>query len=186
MTKPSIKRVLTSGPVLCICLAQLTIGFFLYFYMNNYPQVFGAVYNLDAQTANFYGSLNGLWGIPGCVFGGFLLDKLGKKGAPKLDLVCFAVMFVAAWITTGLNENLYILHTILTAVFPGLVLTAGNFLVPQIIRQPQDIGYGIGTLGLFYNIGIFVGNPIILSAVQATNDWAMASMILSAVSASDS
>lgn len=183
MTKPSIKRVLTSGPVLCICLAQLTIGFFLYFYMNNYPQVFGAVYNLDAQTANFYGSLNGLWGIPGCVFGGFLLDKLGKKGAPKLDLVCFAVMFVAAWITTGLNENLYILHTILTAVFPGLVLTAGNFLVPQIIRQPQDIGYGIGTLGLFYNIGIFVGNPIILSAVQATNDWAMASMILSAVSA---
>ena len=183
MTKPSLKRVLTSGPVLCICLAQLTIGFFLYFYMNNYPQVFGAVYNLDAQTANFYGSLNGLWGIPGCVFGGFLLDKLGKKGAPKLDLVCFAVMFVAAWITTGLNENLYILHTILTAVFPGLVLTAGNFLVPQIIRQPQDIGYGIGTLGLFYNIGIFVGNPIILSAVQATNDWAMASMILSAVSA---
>lgn len=183
MGKPSLSRVLTSGPVICLCLAQLTIGFFLYFYMNNYPQVFGAVYNLDPQTANFYGSLNGLWGIPGCIFGGFLLDKLGKKGAPKLDLVCFAVMFVAAWITTGLNENLYILHTILTAVFPGLVLTAGNFLVPQIVRQPQDIGYGIGTLGLFYNIGIFVGNPIILSAVQATSDWAMASIILSVVSA---
>lgn len=183
MGAPSLVRVLTSAPVICICLAQLTIGFFLYFYMNNYPQVFGVVYNLDPQTANFYGSLNGLWGIPGCIFGGFLLDKLGKKGAPMLDLVCFAVMFVAAWITTGLNENLYILHTILTAVFPGLVLTAGNFLVPQIVRQPQDIGYGIGTLGLFYNIGIFVGNPIILSVVQATSDWTMASVILSVVSA---
>lgn len=183
MAKPSLARVLTSAPVLMICLAQLTIGFFLYFYMNNYPQVFTAVYNLDPQTANFYGSLNGLWGIPGCIFGGFLLDKLGKKGAPKFDLVCFAVMFVAAFITTGLNPSLYILHTILTAVFPGLVLTAGNFLVPQVVREPQDIGYGIGTLGLFYNIGIFIGNPIILNAVQATGDWNMASIILAAVSA---
>lgn len=183
LAKPSLGRVLTSASVLLICLAQLTIGFFLYFYMNNYPQVFTAVYGLDAQTANFYGSLNGLWGIPGCIFGGFLLDKLGKRGAPKLDLVCFAVMLVAAFITTGLNPSLYILHTILTAVFPGLVLTAGNFLVPQIVREPEDIGYGIGALGLFYNIGIFIGNPIILNAVQATGDWNMASIILAAVSA---
>ena len=157
------------------------IGFYLYFYMNNYPTVFGEVYGIDATTANFYGSLNGLWGIPGCIFGGFLLDKIGKKGAPVMDIVCFIVMFVAAWITTSLVPSLYILHTILTAVFPGLVLTAGNFLVPFCVSKPADIGYGIGVLGLFYNVGIFIGNPIILYGVQMTGSWSTASMILSAV-----
>lgn len=181
--KPNLMRVLTCGPVLCLGLAQLVVGFFVYFYMNNYPQIFSAVYNLDIQTANFYGSLNGLWGIPGCIFGGLLIDKLGKKGAPKLDLLCFACMFVTAMITTGLNENLYIVHTILTAVFPCFVLSAGNILAPQVVREPQDIGYSLGTVGLFYNIGIFIGSPIVLNAVQATGNWDMVSIILAAVSA---
>ena len=181
--KPSLVAGLKSAPVLLVCCAQLLIGFYLYFFMNNYPTVFGEVYALDPATANFYGSLNGLWGIPGCVFGGFLLDKIGKKGAPVLDIVCFAVMFVAAWILTGLNPSLYILHTVLTAVFPGLVLTAGNFLVPLCVDKPADIGYGIGVLGLFYSVGIFIGNPIILYGVQMTGSWDTASMILSAVSA---
>lgn len=36
-------------------------GFVLYFFLNNYPTVFGAVYELEPSTANFYGSLNGLF-----------------------------------------------------------------------------------------------------------------------------
>lgn len=176
--KPQLAPVLKNGAVIAICVAQMMIGFYLYFYMNNYPTVFGEVYGLDATTANFYGSLNGLWGIPGCIFGGILLDKIGKRGAPVMDIVCFAVMLVAAWITTSLVPSLYILHTILTAVFPGLVLTAGNYLVPLCVDKPADIGYGVGVLGLFYNVGIFVGNPIILNGVQATGSWSTASMIL--------
>lgn len=38
-------------------------------------------------------------------------------------------------------------------------------------------------LGLFYSVGIFIGNPIILYGVQMTGSWDTASMILSAVSA---
>ena len=64
-----------------------------------------------------------------------------------------------------------------------LVLTAGNFLVPLCVDKPADIGYGIGVLGLFYSVGIFIGNPIILYGVQMTGSWDTASMILSAVSA---
>lgn len=183
MGKPSLASVITSPSVMLVCGAQLAIGFYLYFFMTNYPTVFGQLYNMDPGTANFYGGLNGLWGIPGCVFGGFLLDKLGKRGTPMLDVVCFAVMLIAAWILTTLNPSLYILHTILTAVFPGLVLTAGNFLVPQCVAKPADIGYGIGVLGLFYNIGIFIGNPIILYGVQMSGSWSTASMILSGVCA---
>lgn len=174
--------VLKNGRIIAICFAQLAIGFILYFYLNNYPTVFGDFYGLDPTTANFYGSLNGLWGIPGCIVGGFILDRLGTKGTPKLDIACFLVLIVTCYITTLLNPSLFILHTVLTAVFPGLVLTAGNFLVPRCTDNPSQIGYGIGVLGLFYNIGIFIGNPIILYAVQGTGTWNAASYILAAVS----
>ena len=182
MEKPQLAPIFKNGMIMALCIAQLVIGFFLYFFMTNYPTVFGTVYGVDAATANFYGGLNGLWGIPGCILGGYLLDRLGKKGAAKLDLVCFAVMAVAGLMLTALVPGLYIVHTVLTSVFPGLVLTAGNYLIPRCVDSPAQIGYGIGTLGLFYNIGIFAGNPIIMYAVQGTGDWSMASYILTAVS----
>jgi predicted MFS family arabinose efflux permease len=180
--KAMLMPVLKNGRILTLCVSQLAIGFILYFFLNNYPSIFSGYYGLEQTTANLYGSLNGLWGIPGCILGGFVLDRLGEKGTPKLVVVCYLILILTCFITTLLNPGLFIVHTVITAVFPGLVLTAGNFLIPRCVDSPVQIGYGIGTLALFYNIGIFIGNPIIMYAVQGTGNWSWASYILTAAS----
>lgn len=179
--KPNLLDVFKNGKVMAICVSQLVIGFVLYFFLNNYPSLFTGCYGLDPTTANFYGSLNGLWGIPFCILGGFILDKLGEGNIPKFVIAIYVALAGACLATNLLNPSVFILHTLLTGALPGLVLTANNFLVPRCVNRPQNIGYGLAVLSLFYNIGIFIGNPIIMYAVGSTGSWAYASYILTAM-----
>lgn len=161
-------------------LCALTVGFILYFFINNYPTVFTTVYGLDPTTANFYGSLNGMFGIPFCIVGGFIVDRLGVKRTPILMIVSFVLLAAACFATTSLTPELFVLHTLLTAAFPGLILTAYNFIVPTCVGNPIQIGYGVGLVSCTYNIGIFIGSPAVLYAVEGAGSWGIASTILGA------
>lgn len=179
--KASIMPVLTNGRIICMAVVAFFAGFVLYFFLNNYPTVFGAVYAIEPATANFYGSLNGLFGIPFCIIGGFIVNKLGVKGTPVLMLVSALILALAGFITTSLDPSLFILHILLTAAFPGLILTSYNYLVPFCVGNPIQIGYGIGVMSLAQNIGIFVGSPTVLYAVEMAGGWPVASIVLGCV-----
>lgn len=176
----SIAPILRNGRVLSMGLCALTVGFILYFFINNYPTVFTTVYGLDPTTANFYGSLNGMFGIPFCIVGGFIVDRLGVKRTPILMIVSFVLLAAACFATTSLTPELFVLHTLLTAAFPGLILTAYNFIVPTCVGNPIQIGYGVGLVSCTYNIGIFIGSPAVLYAVEGAGSWGIASTILGA------
>lgn len=179
--KASIAPILRNGRVICMALVAMTIGFILYFYLNNYPTVFTAVYGLDPASANLYGSFNGMFGIPFCIVGGFIIDRLGMKGTPIFMIVSYVCLAVACFITTSLTPDLFILHTLLTAAFPGLILTSYNYIVPLSVGNPIQIGYGVGFVNVLYNVGIFIGSPIVLYAVEGTGSWGIASTVLGVV-----
>ena len=179
--KASIAPILRNGRVVCMALVAMTIGFILYFYLNNYPTVFTAVYGLDPASANLYGSFNGMFGIPFCIVGGFIIDRLGMKGTPIFMIVSFVCLAIACFITTSLTPDLFVLHTLLTAAFPGLILTSYNYIVPLSVGNPIQIGYGVGFVNVLYNVGIFIGSPIVLYAVEGTGSWGIASTVLGAV-----
>lgn len=181
--KPSLSRIFTNKAVMALCVSQLVIGFVLYFFLNNYPTLFTGCYALDATTANFYGSMGGLWGVPFCILGGFILDKLGKGGTPKLAIFCYILLFITCGVSSILVSPLFLVHTLFIAGFTGLILTSNNYLVPKCVDRPQDTGFGMGVLTLFYNIGIFIGSPIILYAVEGTGNWMFAAIILAAMAA---
>lgn len=179
--KASIAPILRNGRVIFMAVVAMTIGFILYFYLNNYPTVFTQIYGLDPASANLYASFNGMFGIPFCIAGGFIIDRLGTKGTPIFMIVSFACLAIACFITSSLNPNLFVLHTLLTAAFPGLILTAYNYLVPLSVGNPIQIGYGVGLVNVFYNVGIFIGSPIVLYAVAGTGSWAVGSAVLGVV-----
>lgn len=179
--KASIAPILRNGRVIFMAVVAMTIGFILYFYLNNYPTVFTQIYGLDPASANLYASFNGMFGIPFCIAGGFIIDRLGTKGTPIFMIVSFVCLVIACFITSSLNPNLFVLHTLLTAAFPGLILTAYNYLVPLSVGNPIQIGYGVGLVNVFYNVGIFIGSPIVLYAVAGTGSWAVGSAVLGVV-----
>lgn len=179
--KATIAPILRNGRVICMGLVAMTIGFILYFYLNNYPTVFTAVYGLDPASANLYGSFNGMFGIPFCIVGGFIIDRLGMKGTPVFMIVSYICLAAACFITTSLTPNMFILHTLLTAAFPGLILTSYNYIVPLSVGNPIQIGYGVGFVNVLYNVGIFIGSPIVLYAVEGAGSWGIASTVLGIV-----
>ena len=181
MPPVKLSGVLTNRDVVLLSLCQFCVGFVLYFFMTNYPALFGVVYGLDPATANFYTSLNGLWGIPFCVVGGFIVDRLGPKRSPLLITVSFVGLGLTCLIMTMLSAPTYILHTFLAAIFPGLILPAIAFLVPRVVGNPGEIGYGMALVSMLYSLGIFVGNPIVMYAIEGTGSWSIGSYILLAV-----
>lgn len=176
--KASIAPILKNGRVLSMSMVALSVGFVLYFFLNNYPTVFTSVYGLEPANANFLGSMNGMFGIPFCIVGGFIVDRLGVKRTPWLMVTSFVFLALACFAVASFSNNLLIVHTLLTAAFPGLILTSYNFIVPTCVSSPIQIGYGIGLVNVFYNIGIFIGSPIVLYAVQGTGDWSIAGLVL--------
>lgn len=178
-----LSAVLSNRNVALLAFCQFCVGFVLYFFMTNYPILFGSVYGLDPATANFYTSLNGLWGIPFCIVGGFIVDRLGAKRAPVLIAVSFACLGVTCLAMTMLGTPTYIVHTFMAAVFPGLIIPAITFLIPRVVNNPGEIGYGMAIVSMLYSLGIFVGNPIVMYAIEGTGSWAIGSYILLAVCA---
>ncbi|HIT44862.1 MAG TPA: MFS transporter [Candidatus Aphodovivens excrementavium] len=182
-SKPSLAPILKNKRVMMICFLALTLGFVLYFFLNNYPSLFMTVYDVDAAGATFYSSLNNLFSIPFCILGGFIVDRLGLKGTPILLAASAVCVIVACAFMTRLTPSLFVVHTLVIAAFPGLMYTACNYLVPRDVDNPMQISYGIALMTLFYSVGIFIGCPIVLYAIAGTGSWETGGYVLAAVMA---
>ncbi len=181
LPKASLTPILKNQRVMLLCFLALTLGFVLYFFLNNYPSLFMTVYGVDQAGATLYSSLNNLFSIPFCVIGGFVVDKLGPKRAPVFMAVSFVFIIVACAFMTNLTPPLFVVHTLVIAAFPGLIYTACNYLIPRDVENPLQISYGIALMTLFYSLGIFIGSPIVLYAISGTGSWAVGGYILAVI-----
>lgn len=77
-SKATIGEAMANLRVDVLSLAMFCIAFVLFGFITCYPQLFQGYYGLTAETANFYSSLNGLFGIPFCILCGVLVEKTGK------------------------------------------------------------------------------------------------------------
>jgi predicted MFS family arabinose efflux permease len=176
---PRLSEALGSGKIWLLALCQGCVAFVLFTYITIYPLIFQQIYNLDAVSANQYASFNGLFGIPFCILGGFIIARIKKP--ILLILACFVGLAVTCFITTRLGPPTYILHTLLSALFTGLIISAVLVVAPMSAKRPALIGYSIAIVNMIYFLGMFVGAPAVMGA-SASSGWGTASMILVAAS----
>ncbi|MDR0519472.1 MAG: MFS transporter [Clostridiales Family XIII bacterium] len=177
---PRLSEVLMSGKIWLLALCQGCVAFILFTYITIYPMVFQQFYGLDAIASNQYASFNGIFGIPFCIIGGFIIAKFKKP--ILLILICFIGLVFTCFITTHLSPPTYIVHTLLSAVFTGLTISAVLVLAPMSAKRPSLIGYSVALVNTVYFLGMFVGAPAVMGAA-ASSGWGAASMVLVAVSA---
>lgn len=177
---PTIGEALKNAPLLLMCLLQFCVAFVLFGFITCYPQIFN-YYGLSPETANFYSSLNGLFGIPVCIICGLLVEKTGKPfllaiiGAIGCIGLCFSIPY--------LGPSTYIIHVIISAICPGgLVMTSVFCIVPQLAKRPALIGYSMSFVNLLYFIGVFCCTPLILGIAGGAGGWKSASLLMTAVS----
>ncbi len=181
-TATQLGQVVRSKAILAIAGCQLLCGLILYFFINNYPTIFTQLYGFEPANANLYGSIFSLFGIPFCIFGGFICDRMGPRRSVTMMAVSFAVLAVVVLATTFLLPGTYIVHMALISFITGVAMTAQVYIIPFCVKDFSQIGMGVSLLTMGFNIGIFIGNPIIMYAVEGTGNWNWASYILCAAS----
>lgn len=166
--------------LLVTCLAHLCLSFVLFGLMTCYPQIF-AYYGIDQTTANFYSSLNGLFGIPVCIICGIVVGKTGKPftvaalGAVGCALMTFAIPY--------LGPSTYIAHVLASAIFPGgLIMTSIFIFTPQLAKKPALIPLSMGLLNTLYYIGVFASTPVVTALSENNTNWNAPSLALTAAS----
>ena len=180
---PAKKQILlgeavANKKVWLLAVGQGCVAFILFTFITLYPQLFMEVYHLEQAKAGFYAGLNGLFGLVFCILAGLLIDKF--KNAPLIALVSFIGLAITCFISTGLSEATYVLHTLLTAMFCGLIIPSVLYLAPLSAKRPALVGYTVALINQLYFIGIFAGAPLIMNAI-ARKGWQAGCNIMAAI-----
>ncbi|WP_213950913.1 MFS transporter [Tepidanaerobacter syntrophicus] len=174
----SVAEAIKNGKMWILALMQGCVTFVLFTYITSYPRIFVDFYKLEPVKANFYASLNGLFGIPFCIIGGAIVDKTGKPAA--LSLISFLVLSIVGYTTTLLGPTTFIFHILASAIFPGFIMTAVFTMAPSIAKSPAYIGYTIAFVNLVYYIASFICTPVVLSTATSLG-WPVAKNIVALV-----
>ncbi|MDR2670445.1 MAG: MFS transporter [Oscillospiraceae bacterium] len=177
--RPSLLQAAKNPPVWILALCHLCIAFLLYSYIATYPQLFSGVYGVSAETANFYNSLNGIFGVPACIIGGWLVNRTRRPYLIALVGCVGAIVTCSANLLLG--PATYVLHAGASSLFiGGFALTANLCVAPQLAKSPRYIGYTMSFVNLLYYIGIFASTPLVLSMVDR-GGWRLATILMTAV-----
>ena len=155
------KRLMSLGA------AQMLMAFILFGFITCYPLLFTGYYHLAPEKANFYSSLNGLFGIPACIVCGILAEKTGN---PCRVAMAGAVGTVIAGLTMLiLTPGTYVVHVLASAVFPGgLVMTSIFCMVPAIAKRKESVGYYMAVVNLLYYTGVFFATPVMVKLMEVS------------------
>lgn len=155
------KRLMSLGA------AQMLMAFILFGFITCYPLLFTGYYHLAPEKANFYSSLNGLFGIPACIVCGILAEKTGN---PCRVAMAGAVGTVIAGFTMLiLTPGTYVVHVLASAVFPGgLVMTSIFCMVPAIAKRKESVGYYMAVVNLLYYTGVFFATPVMVKLMEVS------------------
>lgn len=155
------KRLMSLGA------AQMLMAFILFGFITCYPLLFTGYYHLAPEKANFYSSLNGLFGIPACIVCGILAEKTGNPC--RVALAGAVGTVIAGFTMLILTPGTYVVHVLASAVFPGgLVMTSIFCMVPAIAKRKESVGYYMAVVNLLYYTGVFFATPVMVKLMEVS------------------
>lgn len=166
-TGAMVREVFRDKRLMSLGAAQMLMAFILFGFITCYPLLFTGYYHLAPEKANFYSSLNGLFGIPACIVCGILAEKTGN---PCRAAMAGAVGTVIAGFTMLiLTPGTYVVHVLASAVFPGgLVMTSIFCMVPAIAKRKESVGYYMAVVNLLYYTGVFFATPVMVKLMEVS------------------
>ncbi len=155
------KRLMSLGA------AQMLMAFILFGFITCYPLLFTGYYHLAPEKANFYSSLNGLFGIPACIVCGILAEKTGNSC--RVAMAGAVGTVIAGFTMLILTPGTYVVHVLASAVFPGgLVMTSIFCMVPAIAKRKESVGYYMAVVNLLYYTGVFFATPVMVKLMEVS------------------
>jgi len=158
------KLVAKNGRIWLLAASMGVVAFMMLVCLSTYPFWFENLYRLDADTANFYASLNGLAGIPCSIFAGMLVDKTKKPYL--LYILGLAGLVITALTFDLLGPKTYPIHPLFSSLCGSVSMTTIFYLAPQLAVKPEYAGYCIAFVNQVYFMGDFASAPVILRVIE--------------------
>jgi MFS family permease len=128
-------------------------------------------HKLDMQAAGFYASIPNIVMLVSCPLGGWVSDKLGSK---KLIIAACLTLLSLWWVFAFSLSLPYVpLFLILFGFIGGPVVTVVLSVLPDAVKRPELMGFGMAILMVFNNVGQFVG-PVLFGEVLDSAGWTVA------------
>lgn len=172
-----LKEAASNVKVWVLAITMGCLMFVLFGLLTCYPQLFTEYYQVSPERANYLTGLNGLFGIPACIFSGILIERTGK---PFWAAVIGSIGTMAlAWTITALSAGTYVTHVAASAIMPGgLASTAIFILIPMLATNAKLIGYSLSFGNAMYYLGVLLSTPLIVSFAQSS--WMDVRLLLTA------
>lgn len=162
--------------LLLVCAGMFFLSFVVQGLVTCYAQVFMA-YGLPEATANWYASLNGLFGIAIGVVSGAVVGKIGK---PYLCAIAAGVLAIAcSWYVGHIVAGTYVLCVLGTAATAGgVAMTSVFVLTPRLAGGPDRVPLATGLLNSCFYLGGLVTTPVLMALSGNGVSWTLPSYVL--------
>lgn len=152
----------------CFTLVLLALSTFL-------PAFLSVERGYTLAAASFTVSLIMIVTIGSCPLAGWISDRIGSR---KLIIVIpFGVIALLLILPFNVTGWLISLCMALFGISAGAIPTAIFASVPEVMRKPQLIGFGMGVVAFGQQLGMFLG-PVLFGQVVEATTWTTASYLL--------
>ena len=172
----SLAEAYRNPPLLFVCAGMFFLAFVVQGLVTCYAQIFMA-YGLPEATANWYSSLNGLFGIALGVISGTLEGRIGKPYA--CGIVAGVLAIAASWYVGHIAGDTYVLCVLGTAATAGgVAMTSVFVLAPRLAGHPSYVPLATGLLNSCFYLGGLVTTPVLTSLSSNGTTWELPSFVL--------
>ena len=141
-----------------------------------YPTYLVEVLHLPTGEADFYASLPNAAMLVSCPLGGWIADRTGAR--KRIFSVCLALLGLWWIVAFRTSAGLVPLFMVVFGLLGGPVICTIITALPEAVKKPALIGFGMSLLMFWHHLGEFVGPVYFGELLDRTSDWPEAGLFM--------
>lgn len=178
--KVPLLGVLKYRSVWSICIAMFCFNFACFGFVTWAASCWHSVFGIDLENANRFLTYMYIWELPIVIGVGYILDRVDRK---RFCILTYAGYIIAASSAFFLPSAKWILpFIVIYPIFEGAVVSGLWTAVPQTVKDSKYAALAIALFGMFQNVGMLIGPPLVGKVLDSFG-WAAAAIPIAIVAA---
>lgn len=177
--KSLFKEVLSIRDVWLISISLFSFNVMVLGMNTFFPTFLTKVHGVSMEQADFYSSLPNIAMLASCPLGGWLADRTGTR--KKLFSSCLGLLGI--WWAVIFHAPLQLMPILMLVfgILGGPIISIIITALPETVRRPSLIGFGMSLLMFWHHLGEFVGPLYFGSIIDLTSSWPSAGLLMAPV-----
>lgn len=141
-----------------------------------FPTYLAKIHHMPMQQADFYSSLANVAMLASCPLGGWLADRTGSR--KYIFSACLALLGVWWIVAFQVPPNYTPALMLVFGLLGGPIISSIVTALPDAVKRPILIGFGMSLLMFWHHLGEFVGPVYFGHILDLTASWSTTGMFM--------